>query len=98
VIPCTGYNPADQPLCLHRNTALVECRNRARYPDFDVCLRSHMARAPEPGRADCRNLSTRARNHCEARNQVYAACTGDKLGYFACLEHRLGADAVLTRR
>jgi hypothetical protein len=29
---------------------------------------------------------------------VYAACTGDKLGYFSCLEHRLGADAVLTRR
>jgi hypothetical protein len=98
VIPCTGYTPADQPLCLHRNTALVECRNRSRYPDFDVCVRSHMARAPEPGRADCRNLTTRARNHCEARNQAYAACTGDKLGYFACLGHRLGADAVLTRR
>ncbi len=98
VIPCTGYTPADQPLCLHRNTTLVECRNRGRYPDFDVCVRSYMARAPEPGRADCRNLSTRARNHCEARNQAYGACTGDKLGYFACLERRLGADAVLTRR
>jgi hypothetical protein len=98
VVGCTGYTAADQPLCLHRNTALVECRKTSLYPDMDVCLRSHMARAPEPGRADCSKLAVRARAHCEARNQVYASCLGDKLGYFACLEHRLGADAVLTRR
>ena len=98
VVSCTGYTPADQPFCLHRNTALVECRKASLYPDKDVCLRSHMARAPEPGRADCSKLAARPRAHCEARNQVYASCLGDKLGYFACLEHRLGADAVLTRR
>jgi hypothetical protein len=98
VVSCTGYTAADQPFCLHRNTALVECRKASLYPDMDVCLRSHMARAPEPGRADCGKLAARARTHCEARTQVYASCLGDKLGYFACLEHRLGADAVLTRR
>jgi hypothetical protein len=98
VIPCTGYTAADQPLCLHRNTAIVECRNRSLYPDPDVCLRSHMARAPQPAHADCGKLQSRLRTHCEARNRVYAACTGDKLGYFACLERQLGSDAVLTRR
>ncbi len=98
VIACTGYHPADQQLCLHRNTALVECRNKGRYPDYDVCVRSYMVRAPSPQQADCRNLSSRARTHCEARNRVYASCTGDKLGYFTCLEQRLGPDAVLTRR
>jgi hypothetical protein len=98
IVACTGYTPADQPLCVHRNTALVECRNKKLYPDFGVCLRSHMIRAPEPGRADCSKLQARARSHCEARNHVYASCNSDKMGYFACLEQRLGADAVLTRR
>ena len=97
-IPCTGYTAADQPLCLHRNSAIVECRNRSLYPDFNVCLRSHMVRAPQPAQADCSKLQVRQRTHCEARNRVYASCTGDKMGYFACLERQLGSDAVLTRR
>jgi hypothetical protein len=97
VIACKGYTAADQPLCVHRNSALAECRNRQKYPDFDVCLRSYMSRAPEPARADCGKLQARARAHCDARNRVYQSCLGDKLGYFACLEKRLGADAVLTR-
>jgi hypothetical protein len=98
LVSCIGYARADQPLCLHRNTAISACRNRSLYPDFDVCMRSHMASAPDPGRADCSTLKSRAREHCEARNRVYANCTGDKVGYFACLERQLGADAVLTRR
>jgi hypothetical protein len=97
-IPCTGYTAADQPLCLHRNSAIVECRNRSLYPDFDVCLRSHMIRAPQPAHADCSKLQARSRTHCEARNRVYASCTSDRMGYFACLERKLGSDAVLTRR
>jgi hypothetical protein len=98
VIPCRGYTAADQPLCLHRNSAIAECRKRNLYPDLDVCLRSQMARAPQPARADCGKLPARERPHCEARNRVYAACSGDKMGYFACLERQLGSDAVLTRR
>jgi hypothetical protein len=98
VIPCRGYTAADQPLCLHRNSAIVECHKRNLYPDLDVCLRSQMARVPQPARADCGNLPARSRPHCEARNRVYAACSGDKMGYFACLERQLGSDAVLTRR
>lgn len=94
---CTGYTVADQPLCVHRNTAIIECRKREKYPDHDVCLRSLMSRAPDPLVADCGKLQGRARAHCEARNRAFQPCTGDKLGYFACLEHRLGADAVLTR-
>lgn len=97
-LACTGYTLADQPLCVHRNTAIVECRNREKYPDPEVCLRSLMNRAPDPLVADCGKLQGRARAHCEARNRTFQPCTGDKLGYFACLEHRLGADAVLTRR
>jgi len=95
---CTGYTGADQPLCVHRNTAIMECRNREKYPDHDVCLRSLMSQAPVPRVADCGILQGRARAHCEARNRAFQPCTGDKLGYFACLEHRLGADAVLIRR
>jgi len=95
---CGGYTAADQPLCLHRNSAIVECRNRKRYPDFDVCMRSHMIRAPEPKAADCRDVPPRAKGHCESRNRVYQSCTGDKIGYFACLERHLGTDAVLTKR
>jgi hypothetical protein len=98
VVPCTGYTSADQPLCVHRNTAIGECRNRSLYPDFDICLRSHMANAPQPMHADCSKLQARSRSHCEARNRVYASCSGDRLGYFACLERHLGSDAVLTRR
>lgn len=98
VIPCTGYTRADQPLCLHRNTAIAACRNRSLYPDFDVCMRSHMASAPDLAQADCKPLKGQAREHCEARNRVYARCSSDKMDYFACLERQLGADAVLTRR
>ncbi len=98
VIPCSGYLAADQPLCLHRNSAIIECRKRNLYPDLEVCLRSQMARAPQPGRADCSKLPARLRPQCEARNRVYAACSSDKMGYFACLQRQLGSDAVLTRR
>lgn len=97
-IVCTGYQRADQPLCVHRNTAITECRNRQKYPDVDVCLRSQMARAPTPEIAGCKNLQARARAHCEARNQAYGGCISDKLGYFACLAKKLGTDAVLPRR
>lgn len=95
---CTGYTSADQPLCVHRNTAIDECQNRKRYPDMDVCMRSQMTRAPEPKRADCTKVSARARGHCESRNRVYEQCLSDKIGYFACLEKHLGTDAVLSRR
>jgi len=98
VISCTGYSAADQPLCLHRNTALVECRNRQKYPDFDVCLRSFMVRAPQPTRADCSALQARSRAHCENRNQAFQGCLADKMTYFACLEQKLGTDARLTKR
>jgi len=98
VIACTGFTAADQPLCLHRNTALVECRNRQKYPDFDVCLRSFMVSAPQPARADCTTLQARSRTHCENRNQAFQGCLNDKVAYFACLEQKLGADARLTRR
>lgn len=95
---CTGYTSADQPLCVHRNTAIDECQNRKRYPDMDVCMRSQMTRAPEPKRADCTKVPARARGHCESRNRVYEQCLSDKIGYFACLEKHLGTDAVLSRR
>lgn len=98
LLNCTGYVAADQPLCVHRNASIAECQNRSRYPDFDVCLRSFMTRAPEPKRADCAKLAPRARAHCEGRNRVYERCAADKTGYFACLERHLGTDAVLTRR
>lgn len=95
---CTGYTAADQPLCVHRNTAIDECSNRKRYPDFEVCMRSQMIRALDPKRADCSKVGARARGHCESRNRVYEQCLGDKTGYFGCLEKHLGTDAVLSRR
>jgi len=98
LVPCTAYVAADQPLCLHRNSAIIECENRKRYPDFDICMRSHMTRAPEPKSADCRNVAPKAKGHCESRNRVYQSCTSDKIGYFACLERHLGTDAMLSKR
>lgn len=92
---CIDYAAADQPLCLHRNSAIIACRNRKLYPDLEVCLRSQMAGAPQPQLADCSKAPKQARAHCEARNRVYAACSGDKMGYFGCLEQKLGEDAVL---
>jgi hypothetical protein len=98
IVPCTGYHAADQPLCLHRNSALAECRNRQKYPDHAVCMRSMMSRAPEPAYADCAKLQARSRTHCEDRNRVYKSCVHDKIGYFHCLSEKLGPDAILTRR
>lgn len=97
VLNCTLYHAADQKLCLHRNTALLECRNRQKYPDQATCVRSLMTTAPEPLRADCARASGSARAQCEARNRVFAACSGDRMGYFDCLEHRLGPDAYAKR-
>lgn len=97
-LDCTGYHAADQGLCVHRNTAIAECRNRKQYPDFDVCMRSQMNRAPEPKAADCSRSAPQARGHCEARNRVYKSCVGDRIGYFACLDRHLGTDAVLRKR
>ncbi len=94
----TGYTVADQPLCVHRNTAISECTNRKRYPDFDVCMRSQMVRALDPKRADCTKVGARGRGHCESRNRVFEQCLADKIGYFGCLEKHLGTDAVLSRR
>jgi len=98
IIPCTGYVAADQPLCMHRNSAISECRNRKKYPEFDVCMRSLMSNAPVPAAvADCTKLGQTQRARCEARNRVHPACKGEKTGYFACLEQKLGADAVAKR-
>lgn len=97
VLNCTLYHAADQKLCLHRNTALLECRNRQKYPDEATCVRSLMTTAPEPLRADCARGSGAARAQCEARNRVFAACSADRMGYFDCLEHRLGPDAYAKR-
>jgi hypothetical protein len=98
VLACDRYASADQALCAHRNDTLVECRKAGKYPDFDICVRSYMSRAPEPKTADCSRMQARVRAHCERRNRVFQSCLGDKLGYFACLEHQLGADALLTKR
>jgi len=97
VLNCTLYHAADQKLCLHRNTALLECRNRQKYPDEATCVRSLMTTAPEPLRADCARGSGAARAQCEARNRVFATCSSDRMGYFDCLEHRLGPDAHAKR-
>lgn len=98
LLDCRAYTAADQPLCLHRNLTLSECRNRQKYPDFDLCVRNLMRGAPEPARADCGKLGAGARAHCEARNRVYGACSADKLAYFGCLRQKLGADAMLPTR
>ncbi len=97
VLNCTRYHVSDQRLCLHRNTALIECRNRQKYPDTATCLRGFMASAPEPDRADCTNAGAKAKAQCEARNRVYTACRTDRMSYFDCLEQKLGPDAYANR-
>lgn len=86
---CTKVPQPDQALCVHRNTALIECGNRIKYPDRDKCIDDIMSRAPNPSIADCSELPTAQRTACLKRNKVYAACKGDKMNYFACLETRM---------
>jgi hypothetical protein len=88
---CTKVPQPDQPLCVHRNTALIECGTRGRYPDYDKCLEDIMSRAPNPVTADCAALPESQKAICMRRNKVYAACKDNKLSYFACLEQRMGA-------
>lgn len=97
-IDCTALLVADQALCVHRNQSLNACRDRKRYPDEALCLRSFMASAPTPAAADCRALPAAQRPACEARNRASAACAGEGQGYFACLDRRLGADRYVRWR
>jgi hypothetical protein len=86
---CTKVPQPDQALCVHRNTALIECSNRIKYPDRDKCIDDIMSRAPNPSVADCSELPTAQRTACLKRNRVYASCKDDKMNYFACLETRM---------
>jgi hypothetical protein len=88
---CTKVPQPDQPLCVHRNSALAECGIRGRYPDYDKCLEDIMSRAPNPVIAYCAALPESQKAICTRRNKVYAACKDNKLSYFACLEQRMGA-------
>jgi hypothetical protein len=86
---CTKVPQPDQALCVHRNTALIECSNRIKYADPDKCVDDIMSRAPNPSIADCSELPTAQRTACLKRNKVYASCKGEKMNYFACLETRM---------
>jgi hypothetical protein len=88
---CTKVPQPDQALCVHRNTALLECSVRSKYPDQDKCLADLMSRAPNPAIADCSKLVKPQQPLCFKRNKAYAACKGDKLGYFACLDKQLAS-------
>ena len=88
-LDCTKVPQPDQPLCVHRNSALLECGNRGKYPDYNRCLEEIMLRAPNPNIADCGRLPERQRAGCIKHNKVYAVCRDDKMNYFACLETQL---------
>lgn len=97
-VDCTALLREDQALCIHRNQTLNECRDRKRYPDERLCLRSFASGAPIPAAADCRGLPAARRPACEARNRANVACASQGLSYFACLERRLGTGEYVRWR
>ena len=86
---CTKVTYVDQSFCAFRNSALIECGNRAKHPDANRCLDDVMSRAPELVTVDCKALPTAHQASCQQRNRVYASCKNDKMNYLACLETKL---------
>jgi len=89
LVDCGGVTPFDQPFCIARNTALVDCSVPGKYPDRARCAEERLASAAAPVAGDCTRLPEHQRARCNQRNKVFTACQGDRLGYFACLDTKL---------
>jgi len=83
-VNCARVYPADRPFCLHRNQVIIECRHRARHPDFQACFQHYIANAPVPGDERCTGKKAQ-RSACEQRNAAHAQCRAYPLRYFSCL-------------
>jgi hypothetical protein len=91
LVNCLTTVRADEDFCIARNEIVLECRNRAKYPDFEQCANSLVMAQPRPPVANCVHAAPARRNQCELRNKVFAACTDDPLRYFICLAEKMNA-------
>ena len=89
ILNCTKVSFTDQSFCAFRNSALLECANRGKYPDPDRCFNDVMSRAPDLVAVDCSKLPAAHQATCQQRNKVYALCKNDKMNYLACLETKM---------
>jgi hypothetical protein len=91
LVNCLMTVRADEDFCIARNEIVLECRNLAKYADFEQCANPLVRAQAKPPVANCARVATARRNECELRNKVFGECFDDPLRYFICLAERLNA-------
>ena len=86
MVNCTRMHPGDLSFCIRRNEVILECRNSFKYPDFNECFKTYIARADKPAAANCQREKPEQRARCNARNTLLAKCSADPLRYFRCMD------------
>lgn len=85
---CTRVLAADQDFCIGRTEIILNCRNKAKYPDFAACFSGFVPNVKAPVAANCGREKADMRATCAARNTYYAKCLEEPLGYFLCLANK----------
>ena len=88
-VNCLKVARADESFCIARNEIVIECRNRAKHPDFDACASRLLSRQDLPRPADCANATPATRNACALRNGALMECGAEPLRYFICVGEKL---------
>ena len=89
LLNCLMVNRADENFCIWRNEIILECRNRAKYPDFDTCTARLIERPQLPRAADCARVAPSQRSQCALRNKSFSECLKDPWRYFICLGEKM---------
>jgi hypothetical protein len=88
MINCTHELAADREFCVWRNEIILDCRNKAKHPDFVACFTAYVPNIAKPGVANCAREKTELRAFCTTRNAVFAKCLKEPLSYFLCLANK----------
>jgi hypothetical protein len=91
LVNCLRTVRADEDFCIARNEIVLECRNLAKYPDFEQCANPLVMAQARPPVANCARVAPARRNECELRNKVFGDCFNDPLRYFICLAQKMNA-------
>lgn len=86
-LDCTRVLPADRKFCIHRNEAIISCRN-VKGKTLSQCYNEYMLTAPNLKPANCSGVKKEQRAACEKRNKNYQACTTAPMFYFSCLKNK----------
>jgi hypothetical protein len=91
LLNCVMVDRADEGFCIARNEIIIECRNHAKNPDFDACVKNLIEGPQLPRAANCTRVAADQRDRCNLRNKVFNACLADPWLYFVCLGAKLNA-------